>query len=279
MKILVTGANGFIGRRLCEFLTARGDDVIPFDIEHGDLTKKDALENLGGVDFVYHLAARTFVPESWKNARSFYENNIMGSVTVLDFCSARKVPLVFLSAYVYGAPKYLPIDEAHPLDAPSPYHMSKLMGESLCEFYAARHGLNIRVLRPFNVYGAGQSDAFIIPKIMRQILSPDIAEIEVFDLSPKRDYIYIDDVVNAMLLSQKPWRGLEIFNVGTGVSLSVKEVIEIMLRVTGAKKNFRETGETRNNEIPDCRADITKAREILGFEAEFSFSEGVKHLT
>ncbi|MDR0273220.1 MAG: NAD(P)-dependent oxidoreductase [Clostridiales bacterium] len=288
MKILVTGADGFLGRRLCERLTQNEHEIVKFDRTQGDLTNENALrypdaegvagqarhDYGAGVDFVYHLAARTFVPESWKNPHPFYQNNIMGSVTVLEFCRTNKIPLVFLSAYVYGSPKYLPIDEQHPLTAPSPYHMTKLACESLCEFYAERYDMSIRVMRPFNVYGAGQSEEFLIPKIFKQIFERN--EIEVFDFSPKRDYIYIDDVINALILAQKPWTGLETFNIGTGVSLSVKEAIEIMLREAGVNKPYRETGQSRNNEIDDCRADISKATAVLGFVPQYSFETGIK---
>jgi len=273
MRILVTGSEGFIGCRLCARLEANAHTVVSFDKKHGDLTCENALDKFDDVDFVYHLAARTFVPESWENPYSFYENNIMGTVTVLEFCRQRGIPLAFLSTYLYGAPQMLPIEEAHPLSAPSPYHMSKLSCESLCKFYANTYQMNIRVLRPFNVYGAGQSDAFLLPKIMRQILSPEIQTIEIFDLSPKRDYIYIEDVIGAMILSLKQWHGLEIFNIGTGISISVKEALEIMLRETGCKKSFRETGERRSGEIDDCRADISKAEKILGFTPDFSFAD------
>jgi nucleoside-diphosphate-sugar epimerase len=154
--------------------------------------------------------------------------------------------------------------------------MTKLACESACEFYANTYNMSIRVLRPFNVYGSGQSEAFLLPKIMKQLLSPDTDCIEVFDLSPKRDYIYIEDLVQAMVLSQKPWQGLEIFNIGTGVSLSVKEAVEIMLRETGCAKPYKETGQARTNEIDDCRADITKAGAMLGFNPEYSFEQGVR---
>jgi nucleoside-diphosphate-sugar epimerase len=152
--------------------------------------------------------------------------------------------------------------------------MSKLACESLCEFYAAQCNVNIRVLRPFSVYGAGQSDAFLLSEIMRQIISPSPV-IEVSDLAPKRDYIYIDDLISAMLLSQKPWHGLETFNIGTGVSFSVKEALEIMLRECECSKTYRLTNESRINETDNRRADISKAREILQFEPKFSFQRGV----
>jgi UDP-glucose 4-epimerase len=250
--------------------------VIKFDIDDGDLKNENALDALGEVDFVYHLAARTFVPGSWETPHSYYANNIMGTITVLEFCRRHTIPLVFLSTYIYGTPQRLPIDETHPLSTPSPYHMSKLSCEELCAFYASKYQICIRVLRPFNVYGAGQSDAFLLPKIMRQILSPETKTIEIFDLSPKRDYIYIEDLISAMLLAQKKWEGLEIFNVGTGVSISVKEAIETMLRETGCEKDFRETGERRQGEIDDCRADISKVKNILGFTPKFSFANGIK---
>jgi len=277
MRILITGASGFIGKRLCARLEQLGHSLFRYDVAQGDLTRADALDHMPDVDFVYHLAARTFVPASWDESHSFYQNNVMGSVTVLEYCRKKKIPLLLMSTYMYGNPKYLPVDEGHPLVAPSPYHESKLICESLCSFYAEHYGMSIRVFRPFNVYGAGQNEAFLLPKIMKQILSADSTEIKVFDLAPKRDYIYIDDLIAALICIQKPWAGLETFNVGTGASISVKEVIETMLRVTGSSKGYCATNEARGSEINDCYADMSKAKDILGFEPRVSLAQGVEN--
>lgn len=275
MKILVTGAGGFIGKRLCGRLEDQGDEVARFDREQGDLTQEGALDRIAGIEFVYHLAARTFVPDSWKEPHSYYMNNIMGTVTVLEYCRQRAIPLVMLSTYLHGNPQYLPVDEAHPLSAPSPYHESKLVCESLCAFYAKSYGMSIRVLRPFNVYGAGQSEVFLLPSIIKQLLSPDISVIEVLDLAPRRDYVYIDDVLHALTLCKQPWEGLQTFNIGSGVSVSVREAIEAVLRVSGVSKAYRETSVVRAAEIDNCYADITKARQTLGYQPAYSLDQGI----
>ena len=275
MKVMVTGANGFIGKRLCRELELQHHIVERYDVAQGDLTRPNALDGIHGVDFVYHLAARTFVPDSWEEPHSFYHNNVMGTVTVLEYCRTHKLPLVVMSTYVYGNPQYLPVDERHPLVAQSPYHQSKLVCESLCTFYAQKYDMNIRIIRPFNVYGLGQSEAFLLPKIVQQVLSSAIAEIEVFDLSPKRDYIYIDDVIDALLLTQKPWQGLEVFNVGTGVSVNVEDVILTILKCAGSSKKYRATNIKREAEIDDCYADISNARNILGFHPRYPLADGI----
>lgn len=276
MRVLVTGARGFIGRRLCAALRAQGHDLLEFDVSDGDLKQQEVLSAFDRVDFVFHLAARTYVPDSWLEPHSYYANNVMGTVTALEYCRAHQIPFVTLSTYVYGEPRYLPLDEGHPLKAVSPYHESKLLCESLCAFYAEQYKMDIRVLRPFNVYGAGQREEFLLPKIMKQALDPSLSEIVVFDLEPKRDYIYIDDLIQALVCTLKPWKGYELFNIGTGESVSVKEAIESVLRATGIHKPYKATNQSRQGEVSDCRADIRLAERVLDYRPRFKLEEGLK---
>ena len=276
MNALVTGANGFIGRKLCADLRAHGADVWEQDLNVGDLTNADALDAYPPCDVVFHLAALAFVPQSWETTHRYFQTNLMGTVTVLEYCRKHHAKLVMMSTYVYGEPRYLPVDEAHPTCAVSPYHESKLMCEELCRFYHEQFGIDAVILRPFNIYGPGQNSMFLLPKVMEQVLDPKKEAVEVFDLSPKRDYIYVDDVVRAIGMSERCPEGLHTLNIGTGISISVAEAIEKIMRVTGIRKPILETQQKRVSEISDCRADITLVHRMLGYQPRYGFEDGIR---
>src|SRR5450432_2093010 len=126
-RILVTGGGGFVGRHLVSALKSEGFDVVRHRLRDGDLARCSLPYE--GVSHICHLAARTFVPDSWRSPRDFYDTNLMGTLNVLEFCRRQKAILILMSSYLYGQPKYLPIDENHPLQALNPYAHSKLLAE------------------------------------------------------------------------------------------------------------------------------------------------------
>ena len=275
MRILVTGADGFIGRRLIAKLQKIGHEVFCFDIEDGDISLKNCLDKFKDIEHIYHLAARTFVPDSWDKTYDYFQTNIMGTVTVLEYCRYNKCNLTIMSTYVYGEPEYLPIDERHPIKAVSPYHESKIIDEDLCRFYSEKFGVAISILRPFNVYGRGQNESFLVPKIFSQVMDNSFSEIAVMDLNPRRDYIYIDDVIEALICTLRKTQGCDEYNIGSGISLSVEDVIKIIMDVSGIQKPYISTKKTRTNEVSDCVANIDKAIYELGFKCKYTFSEGI----
>jgi nucleoside-diphosphate-sugar epimerase len=275
MRVLVTGSSGFIGSHLVRALREKQYEVLCFSSKDGDIANITALDSFQNIDHVYHLAARTFVPDSWDNVYDYFRVNIMGLVTSLEFCRKKKCPITVVSTYVYGDPQYLPIDEKHPVVAASPYHESKIVGENICAFYSNAFSIKVTILRVFNVYGEGQNERFLIPKIYSQANDDSIKEISVLDLKPRRDFIYIDDVIAALLLSLRAPKPYAVYNVGIGVSASVEEVIQGILRVTGISKSYRSTNIKRPSEIPDCVADISLIRTDLGFVPKFTLLDGL----
>jgi nucleoside-diphosphate-sugar epimerase len=194
--VLVTGATGFIGNALCSRLEANETKVIRMSRSLGqDVTSQAAFEPFlkSGVGTVYHLAARTFVPESWTDPASFYRVNTIGTQHALEFCRAVGARLFYLSAYVYGTPEYLPIDENHPVQPSNPYAHSKWLGEELCRYYFRTWNLPVTIVRAFNAYGPGQSSRFLVPSIVRQWVQGEV--VRVANLAPKRDFVYLDDLV------------------------------------------------------------------------------------
>src|ERR1035438_8407842 len=123
-NVLVTGSLGFLGNVLVKKLILAGFTVFGFDIDDGDITTQSSLDQFRGINIshVFHLAGKTFVPESWSDPWSFYQVNVMGTITVLDFCRETGAGLTYISSYLYGQPEYLPIDELHPVKVYNPYN-------------------------------------------------------------------------------------------------------------------------------------------------------------
>jgi len=274
-KILITGSNGFIGRALVKRLSGLGFVTIGFDIANGDVAEEGTLTHLEKEDisYVFHLAGKTFIPESWSHPFSFYRTNVLGTANVLEFCRKTGAGLTYVSSYLYGNPEYLPVDESHPVKAYNPYSHTKLVAEEICRYYHDQFNLGISILRPFNAYGPGQSEQFLIPELIRKMMDPQIAFIEVMDLRPKRDFVFIDDLVEALYLSIDGPRG--IYNVGSGSSVSVKEVLQEIRTITGKDKPIRNKGIERPNEIFDLYADISKISHDLNWKPRISIHEGI----
>lgn len=276
MKIFVTGAKGFIGSHLVAKLHSQGYHVVPFDIDVGDITDARTLDQYLKEDFthVFHLAGKTFVPDSWKDPHAFFKINVGGTLNVLEFCRKTKATLILLSSYLYGEPQYLPIDEKHPLNAFNPYGQSKLMAEELSRYYTTTFHVRSFIFRLFNVYGPGQSGAFLIPEIITKIRSGEDTSIQLQDLRPRRDYVYIDDVIEALILALDGNPG--IYNVGSGVSFSVKEIVEFLVRIENSSKPILDLYEERPNDVLDLYADIGLIKQELGWEPRTGFFQGLK---
>ncbi len=276
MRILVTGAGGFLGKYLCGKLESRGHQVLRHQRKDGDLCLPDVLEPYQDVGYVYHLAAQTFVPDSWERTYSYYQTNVMGTVNVLEFCRKRGCGAALMSSYVYGEPQYLPVDESHPVTAVTPYHQTKLICEEMGRFYAEKFHIPVTVFRPFNIYGEGQDAAFLLPTIIRQILDPACEEISVLDLAPRRDYIYVDDVAEIMSRAALPQRELfRVFNLGSGTSVSVEDVICTAMEVLGIRKPYSAKGNVRWGEVSDCVADMGRVAAALGAVRIRALKEGL----
>ncbi len=276
MNILVTGSSGFIGDSLVKSLNQIGHNVYCFSSKDGDIFNYNFISQYKNtqIDLVYHLAGKTFVPDSWNNPSSFITTNTMGTLNILKFCEVKKIPLIYVSAYIYGNDISIPISETSEAKPNNPYALSKFMAEELCTFYSRYKGMSINIFRPFNVFGTNQDGRFLIPEIFSQVKGGK--SIIVNTLKPKRDYIYIDDLIEGLILGMNSFDGLEIYNLGSGYSLSVERVINIIQQEMSSNLEVISRNSERDNEIDNVLADISKAKKKLSWEPKNSFDDGIK---
>lgn len=277
IKVAVSGSNGFVGKVICRILSEKGYMVIPIDITNGfDLSKPDCIDNMPEVNHFIHLANLVFVPKSYEDPYSYYRINYMTTLNVLEYCRKNNAHMIYSSSYVYGSPQYLPVDEKHSVNPFNPYAQTKVLCESLCEGYHRDFGVNVTVLRPFNLYGERQAGKLLIPEIISQ-LKEGRHEIRLKAATPRRDYVNVEDVANAFItcLNDKP--GLNIYNVCSGSSLSVKEITDIINKHLKEKVKFTFSQSDRPNEVDETVGSYKKLSEI-GWKPTISFEEGISRI-
>jgi len=301
VRVLVSGGAGFIGSHLVDRLVADGCEVTVLDdlstgkIENlschlgndrlrfveGDVRDVKAVCGaVKGVDVVFHLAAVTSVPFSVVYPDVAFGVNVEGTRNILDACVKNGVErFVFVSSCaVYGEPVYLPVDEKHPLSPVSPYGLSKLKAEQLCRDYFERFGLKTTVLRPFNVYGFRQRRdgyAGVIARFIERLRS-GLPPVVYGDGSQTRDFIYVEDLVEAfvkILCCEASVNG--VFNVGSGVPVSINELAEMLIVLFGVDGVKPLHADEREGDIRHSYADVKLMRQCLGVKPTFSLKDGL----
>jgi Nucleoside-diphosphate-sugar epimerases len=275
-SILITGASGFIGRHLVAALRVAGHEVVRIDRRAGDVAEESTWSAYPATDVVVHLAGRSSVPDSWADAAAFMKTNLLGTVGALNYCKHHRARLVFLSSYMYGNPSALPIRETAPVVANNPYALSKKLAEETCRFYSERCGVDVVILRVFNVYGPGQADTFVVPYVVRQVRKGQA--IRVKDLEPRRDYVYVTDVVEAIVKAVESPQRFTVLNIGSGVSYSVAELIQTIQDANESNLPVHSAGERRNDEIMNTVADISAAKQQLNWAPRWTLAQGVRQM-
>jgi len=303
MKIMITGGAGFIGSHLCEKYTRAGHTVLCFDnfmsgnlvnIRHlldyrnfklikGDITDSELLEKImRDVDVVFHLAAQIHVDRSYVEPRLTYEINVMGTQNILEIAKMHDIKKVIhaSTSEVYGSAQYVPIDEKHPLNAPHPYGASKIAADRMCYAYMKTYGMDISIMRLFNVFGPRQRDigyGGVISIFTRRVLN-NMPPIIYGDGLQTRDYTYIDDAVNAydlVLNHNEPLT--EPINFGSGRELSILDLANMITSLSGKEGNIEPVHvEPRIGEVERLIADTTKAKNFVGWEPKYNLEQGLK---
>lgn len=279
MKILITGYSGFIGSYLQKRLESSAHELILADITNGvDICDWKQVAVFDDVDIIVHLANLSFVPASYENPKRFYETNYLSTLNMLELCRLRNARMIFFSSYIYGHPEYQPIDEQHPVQAFNPYAQTKVICESLCQGYSRDFKVPITIFRPFNIYGVGQNPDFLIPSIIQQART---GKITVKDDRPKRDYIHVSDIVEAIVAAietKQTTDDLRTYNLGTGISFSVKEIVDLVRDLFNTEIDYLCTNEFRPNDVMDTVADISKIKNELHWSPAVSIREGLQKM-
>ena len=279
---VVTGSSGFIGKHLVHALKSINKEINVLEISRTtssiDVTDWEKVKKIAAQDVLFHLAGITNIQEAFVQPRDVYFTNCVGTLNMLEWCRIHDIEqMVYVSTFVYGVPQYLPVDEMHPTAPNNPYSQSKLMGEELCEAYCRDHGLNVTILRLFNIYGAQQTGNFLIPQILRQLPG---GEVVLGDPSPKRDFLYISDVINALIAaSTSDIDGCNVYNIGSGESYPAGEVADMLANIyfeqTGKNVSIKYTYGKRKSEIADTIANIDKATNDLKWTPQVDIRTGL----
>ncbi|MBI3103947.1 NAD-dependent epimerase/dehydratase family protein [Candidatus Daviesbacteria bacterium] len=295
MKILLTGGAGFIGSHVAKMLLEQGhivsivdnlshsnkDSVDPRATFHQvDLSAQAKLEEiLTGHDAVIHMASLIEVGESVKRPVEFTENNILGTVKLLEVMKKTGVKKMIFSssACVYGTPKKLPITEDDPLgEQENPYGITKVTMEQFCILYHRLFGFDVTILRYFNPYGPGEEhipETHAIPNFVRATLTKQ--PIPLFWKGEQvRDFIYIDDLAQAHVLPLNQ-SGLQIYNVGTETGSKVADVVKKIFEIVRYEVPIEDKGD-RKGDVPELVASAQKLKTELGWEAKVGLEEGLK---
>ncbi len=302
-KILITGADGFIGSHLTEMLVKRGAKVKALSYYNsfnywGWLEDLDCLNDIEvltgdicnphycmritkGVDVIFHLAALIAIPYSYVAPDSYVDTNIKGTLNICQAALENGCERVIhtSTSEVYGTAQYIPIDEKHPLQPQSPYSASKIGADAIAESFYNAFDLPLTIARPFNTYGPRQSARAVIPTIIIQIASGK-KKIKLGDLTPTRDLSYVEDICRGFIALAECKKAIgEMVNIGSNHEISVedvfnliKETMQVDVKIVTEKARLRP----EKSEVYRLWCDNTKIHNLTGFTPKYTIQEGLK---
>ncbi|MFM9070368.1 MAG: NAD-dependent 4,6-dehydratase LegB [Acidimicrobiaceae bacterium] len=308
MKILVTGADGFIGSHVVETLVKSGHDVRAFVLynsfnswgwlDESDKSIRDSIDVFAGdirdphgvdkavekQDVILNLAALIAIPYSYHSPDTYIDTNIKGTLNILQAARRHGVKRVIQTSTseVYGTAQYIPIDEAHPLHPQSPYAATKVGADQLALSFHASFDVPVGILRPFNTYGPRQSARAVIPTIISQLANK--SKVKLGSLSPTRDFSFVQDTANGFLAAAKSDAIVgQTINLGSGFEISIKQTAETIAKLMNTKLELVDDEQRvrpENSEVERLHASIEKAKTLLGWQPELKglagFETGLK---
>jgi len=262
-KVLILGSKGFIGKNFINYIQRKNDKYKIFsDTKKKDLSIKSTWKEFIKVDTLVFLAGVSTIEESNQDPRKCFQVNINSIINALEFCKKNKTDLIFISSS--SCKNFNNIQ--------NPYTISKLFSEKLCKFYSKKFGISVTILRLFNVYGKDQPSLYIIPKIIFQLKNKN--EITVENLNSTRDYIYIDDVCEAIYLAINKKIKFKILDVGTGKSHSVKQLIDLIQKLKKTKLKVKNLNKY-NKKILHSKAHINQTVNVLNWRPKTDIKSGL----
>jgi NAD dependent epimerase/dehydratase len=302
-KVLVTGADGFIGSHLVELLLKRGANVRALALYNSlnswgwleDLSDLEQIEVVSGdirdshicktitrnIDIIFNLAALIAIPYSYNAPESYVDTNIKGTLNICQAALENNVNRVLQisTSEVYGTALYVPIDEKHPLQAQSPYSATKIGSDAIATSFFHAFSLPVVIARPFNTYGPRQSARAVIPTIISQIAS-GAKEIKIGDTRPTRDFNYVLDTCKGIVaLSECDAAVGQIVNIGSNNEISVGDLfrlIKTLMKSEVTPAIDQERIRPENSEVQRLWCDNTKIRNLTGFKPDYNLEEGLK---
>tara|TARA_A100001015_G_scaffold317358_1_gene434115 strand:+ start:1500 stop:2471 length:972 start_codon:yes stop_codon:yes gene_type:complete len=301
MKILVTGADGFIGSHLVELLLKKKHKVFALSMYNsfsdfgwlnglnnknlkiisGDIRDQEFCFKISKkIDVIFNLAALVSIPYSYNSIESFLQTNILGTYNICLSAKKNKVKrLIQIStSEVYGTAQYVPINEKHPKVAQSPYSASKISSDAIAQSFFHSFGLDVVIARPFNTFGPRQSLRAVIPTIISQALSKK--KIVLGNINSRRDFTYVLDTCEGLYsLINKRAKSGEVFNIGSKKHYSIKDVIKIIKKKV---KNFpiieiqKKRIRPKNSEVDLLSCDFRKINRATGFKPKIDFERGIE---
>jgi len=303
-KILVTGADGFIGSHLVETLLDDGCDVKAFtyynsfnswgwldtfpreklknvEVFTGDIRDSNGVRTaVKDVDIIFHLAALIAIPFSYHSPDSYIDTNVKGTLNVLQACRDYNIERVIVTSTseVYGTAQYVPIDEKHPLQGQSPYSASKIGADKISESFFRSFGTPVVIARPFNTYGPRQSARAVIPTIITQLLNGN-KNILLGSIHPTRDFNYVGDVCKGFihLIQSDKAIGREV-NIGSGAEISIGSLAKLLMELTGTEEKISSESIRKRpakSEVERLVCDNRLIKEITGWKPETALREGL----
>lgn len=304
-KVLVTGADGFIGSHLTEELVRRGQGVRAFvfynsfnswgwldhsepeikkslDVFSGDIRDPNGVrEAMKGCDVVFHLAALIAIPYSYHSPDTYVDTNIKGTLNVVQAARELGVSKVIhtSTSEVYGTARFVPITEEHPLQGQSPYSASKIGADHIAMSFHKSFNTPVAIVRPFNTYGPRQSARAVIPTVITQIAN-GLRNIKLGALHPTRDFNYVKDTVKGFIAATESEKSVgEVINIGSNFEVSIGETANLIAQIMEADIEIK-TDQIRlrpdKSEVERLWADNSKARELTGWEPLYSGRDGFR---
>jgi NAD dependent epimerase/dehydratase len=302
-RVLVTGADGFIGSHLVEALVAQNYEVTALSQYNSfnywgwleDVACKDQIKVVSGdirdphfckeitrgIDIVFHLAALIAIPYSYVAPDSYVDVNVRGTLNICQAAKENGVSRVIhtSTSEVYGTAQYVPIDEKHPLQPQSPYSASKIGADAMAMSFFNAFGLPVTIVRPFNTYGPRQSARAVIPTIIAQIAAGK-KQIKLGDVSPTRDFNYVADTCRGFILLAESQDSVgQTVNIGSNFEISVGDTLELIKSIMKSDVEFI-TDEQRirpeKSEVFRLWCDNTLIRQLTGFVPEYSIEDGLR---